>query len=134
MKQFSRFLVVGVLNTLLGYCVIFALMYLAKLTPEISNIGGYAVGLATSYILNRNYTFNSKQSQRGEIVRFLSVFFIAYAANFLALLVLIHKVGLHDAISQIVAGLVYVVASYLMNKHYVFKQPQQSGPSGSGCS
>jgi putative flippase GtrA len=126
-KQFARFLVVGVLNTLLGYCVIFALMYLAKLTPEISNIGGYAVGLATSYFLNRNYTFNSKQRHSGEVIRFLLVFFIAYAANFLALLVFIHKVGMHVAISQIVAGLVYVVASYLMNKHYVFKKPKQSG-------
>lgn len=122
MKQFSRFLVVGVFNTLLGYCVIFAFMYWAKMTPEFSNIAGYAVGLATSYILNRNYTFNSKQSQRGEIIRFLSVFFVAYAANFATLLVLIHNIGLHEAVSQIVAGLVYVVASYLMNKHYVFKQ------------
>jgi putative flippase GtrA len=120
-NQFSRFLIVGVFNTLLGYSIIFACMYLAGMAPETSNIAGYAVGLVVSYILNRNYTFSSSQSRRGEIVRFLAVFVVAYASNFAILLILIHKIGIHKGVSQIVAGLVYVIASFLMNKYYVFK-------------
>jgi len=121
MRQFLRFLTVGVINTVLGYCIIFACMYLAGLSPELSNIVGYAVGLTTSYLLSRNYTFRSKQQRRGEVIRFVVVFAIAYAANFLSLLVLIRHFGVHEGASQILAGAVYVLASYAMNKFYVFR-------------
>ncbi|TFH44546.1 MAG: GtrA family protein [Lysobacterales bacterium] len=121
MKQFLRFLTVGVINTIVGYCVIFACMYLAKMSAESSNVTGYAVGLIASYILNRRYTFNSKQNRRSEIIRFLTVFVVAYAANFAVLVLLIHTLGLHEGASQILAGLVYVVASFIMNKYYVFQ-------------
>jgi putative flippase GtrA len=121
MKQFYRFLTVGVFNTLLGYCIIFACMYLVNMSPEISNLFGYSVGLVASYILNRNYTFNSNQRQKTEIIRFLVVFIIAYGSNFAILVILIHKFGIHEGASQILAGIIYVTVSFFMNKYYVFK-------------
>lgn len=121
MRQFFRFVTVGVFNTLLGYCVIFASMYLAKMSPESSNVAGYAVGLIASYILNRKYTFNSSHDRRREIVRFLVVFVFSYALNFTVLVVLIHGFGTNEGVSQVLSGLVYVVSSFTMNKYYVFK-------------
>jgi putative flippase GtrA len=121
MSQFLRFLTVGVFNTVFGYCIIFACMYLGDLSAEVSNVIGYAVGLTTSYLLNRNYTFKSRQGRGGEIVRFVVVFAIAYAANFLTLILLIRELGVHEGVSQILAGAVYVAASYAMNKFYVFR-------------
>lgn len=121
MKQFSRFIAVGIFNTLLGYSVIFSCSYLLGMSPEFSNAVGYTVGLILSYILNRYYTFNSRQSRRGEIIRFLSIFAFAYAVNFVVLLIMIYKLNMHEIASQIIAGLFYTVMSYLMNKFYVFK-------------
>lgn len=121
MRQFARFVAVGIFNTLLGYAVIFACMYLAKMSAEASNVAGYAVGLVASYVLNRSYTFGSRARVSGEVIRFLVVFGIAYGLNFVALLVLIHVLDVHAALSQVLAGVVYVGASYLMNRFYVFK-------------
>lgn len=126
MKQFFRFLTVGVFNTILGYCIIFACMYLAEMSPESSNITGYSIGLIASYVLNRNYTFKSKHLRRYEVIRFLAVFIFAYASNFVVLIVLIHTFYLHEGLSQILAGVVYVFVSYIMNKYYVFKQPDDN--------
>jgi putative flippase GtrA len=42
--------------------------------PVTNNVSGYVVGLIVSDILNRCFIFHSKQSQRGEIIRFLVVF------------------------------------------------------------
>ncbi len=120
-KQFSRFLVVGVLNTLLGYAVIFACMYGAGLSPELSNVAGYAVGLFLSYFLNKFYTFESASKSHKEIMRFLAVFALAYGANFIALQVLIYQMGIYKGLSQVLAGIIYIVASFLLNKHYVFE-------------
>lgn len=121
MIQFLRYIAVGVLNTLLGYFIIFACMYILGMNPVASNVAGYAVGLIVSYTLNRNYTFNSTQDRRTEIVRFLAVFAIAYALNFIALLLLIYELGMHEGVSQVAAGIVYVGSAFLMNKYYVFK-------------
>lgn len=121
MKQFFRFLTVGVINTLLGYCVIFSCMYLLKMSPESSNVVGYAVGLVASYSLNRKFTFNSTQKRLNEIVRFLVVFAVAYGLNFAVLVLLIHNFNIHAGVSQVLAGVAYVVVSFVMNKFYVFK-------------
>lgn len=120
MKQFIRFLTVGVFNTVFGYCVIFGCMYVLNMSPESSNVAGYVLGLAVSYILNRKYTFNSKRDRNSEMIRFLTVFAVAYASNFAVLILLIHLLGVHEGLSQILAGLIYVVISYFMNKYYVF--------------
>jgi putative flippase GtrA len=119
--QFVRIVAVGIFNTLLGYAVIFACMYIARMIAEASNVAGYAVGLVASYLLNRSFTFGSRARVSGELLRFLAVFGIAYALNFVALLVLIHRLDVHAGLSQVLAGVVYVAASYLMNKFYVFK-------------
>lgn len=82
---------------------------------------GYLAGLTFSYILNRTYTFASQQKPSKEIVKFVLVFLVAYLLNFLILILLIHKLNIHEGVSQIVAGVFYVMSSFLMNKYYAFK-------------
>lgn len=123
MNQFSRFLLVGVANTVLGYAVIFGCMYLVKLSPELSNATGYAVGLLASYFLNRHFTFMSAQRRSTEFVRFVLVFLTAYVANLGILIVLVRVIKVHAGISQVIAGVIYIVTAYFLNKYYVFRAP-----------
>ncbi len=126
--QFLRFLLVGSINTLVGYALIFAGMYLLHLSPELSNLLGYSVGLVISYFLNKYYTFKSNESSHTEKLRFLMVFAVAYPANLALLMFLTRILGLHAGLSQIVAGALYVVVSYLMNRRFVFsaRQPAEN--------
>ena len=41
--QFTRFLITGGVNTVVGFGIIFLLMFLG-ITPQISNVCGYIVG------------------------------------------------------------------------------------------
>jgi len=122
MKQFIKYFTVGVFNTVFGYFIIFGCMYLLSLSPEVSNVVGYLTGLTVSYVLNRNYTFESKQKPSQEIWRFIAVFIVAYTLNFLVLILLIHQLNFHEGLSQLVAGVFYVVSSFVMNKYYAFKK------------
>ena len=122
MNQFSIFILVGVVNTALGYSVIFGCLYLAGMSPEFSNIIGYLIGLVASYFLHRNYTFRSKRQRKAEFFNFIVVFLIAYTANLATLIILVRALEAHAGLSQIIAGAVYVAASYLLNKNYVFRQ------------
>lgn len=126
MTQFSRFLLAGFANSALGYAVIFACMYLGGLAPEISNALGYLVGLVVSYFLSRHFTFRSAGRRSTEFLRFVVVFLTAYATNFITLVVLIRGLGMHAALSQVIAGVVYIGAAYLLNRRYVFRSIEVS--------
>ncbi len=121
MRQFSRYIVVGVLNTVWGYLVIFACMYLLRWSPEASNVLGYAIGLVTSYALNRTYTFRSRDAKAPEFARFIGIFAIAFCANFFVLALLTRVLCVHAGVSQILAGAVYVAVSYLLSRSLVFR-------------
>lgn len=122
MIQFLKFVMVGTLNTALGYAVIFACMYLLGFSAVLSNVTGYLFGLTISYALNRSFTFKSTSKSKTEVVRFLFVFLVAYLANLGVLLALIRYAGMHEGVAQVSAGAVYVVTSFLMNKYYVFRR------------
>jgi len=126
MKQLLRFAAVGVVNTALGYAVIFACMYLAGLGAVTSNVIGYAVGLIVSYLLNRSFTFRSAAPPRREIIRFVAIFLLAYLANLAALVLLIRHAGMHEGAAQVIAGVVYFALSFVLNKYYVFAGRQAS--------
>jgi putative flippase GtrA len=124
--QFVRFVLVGILNTAWGYLLIFGFMYFFSLSPTLSNALGYAIGLISSYLLNRLYTFRSKNSKRSEFSRFLVVFGLAYGANYAALRALL-SVGLNPYLSQLAAGIIYVLTSYLLGRAFVFKARRKAG-------
>lgn len=125
--QFVRFLFVGTFNTALGYAIIFFCMYAIELSAIISNLIGYGVGLISSYILNRFFTFRSKADSRSEVVRFIIVFLVSYLSNLAFLVLFINFLHVHEGVSQIFAGIVYVGVSYLLNKYYVFSNQSVEG-------
>lgn len=124
MSQFSRFILVGVANTVLGYAVIFGCMYLAGLSPELSNAAGYTFGLLVSYFLNRRFTFRSARRRSIEFACFTLVFLAAYTVNLAVLIILVRALDMHAGISQVIAGFIYIGTAYLLNKHYVFRSPE----------
>ena len=120
MKQFRRFLSVGLINSAVGYAVIFLSMYLTDLAPEVCNIAGYAVGFLTSFVLNRSYTFRSEDKLTRDFVKFTLVFCFSYLMNILTLTALIRGLYVNAYVSQIAAGMLYIIVSYALNKAFVF--------------
>lgn len=118
--QMLRFALVGVFNTVFGYGLIFACMYILGLTPIASNIVGYGVGVLFAYLLHRNFTFGSAGTHRKEATRFLVVFGLAYTANLTVLYLLTHRFRVSGAWSQILSGAVYVTSSFVLSKCFVF--------------
>lgn len=126
MTQFFKFLIAGLLNSSIGYSIIFFCMYLLGVSAVVSNIIGYLCGLIISYALNRHFIFKSTSKSRIEIVRFLFVFLVAYVFNLGMLLVLIQYVKINEGLAQVFAGSVYVLTTFIMNKYYVFRNHLRS--------
>ena len=74
---FIRFLIVGVINTLVGTAVMFGLYNLAglhtwgKVGYWLSTAGNYIVGSVVSFFLNKHFTFKNKEKGRGVVIRFV---------------------------------------------------------------
>ncbi|HYP83633.1 GtrA family protein [Variovorax sp.] len=119
-RQLLSYAAVGVVNTLVGYGIIFASMYLLHMGPVASNVLGYAVGVVVSYFLNRRFTFRSSRAARTEFLRFVSVVLLAWLANLAVLVFLIRHMHVHEGLAQVPAGVVYLAISFLLSKFFVF--------------
>ncbi len=75
--SFFRFLIVGVVNTLVGTAVMFLLYNAAGLHTWgaagywLSTIGNYTAGSVVSFFLNKHFTFRSQERGAGLVFRFV---------------------------------------------------------------
>lgn len=121
LKQILIFVLVGIFNTGFGYLVIFLMMYFVGLGALTSNALGYLAGVIFSYSLNRVFTFKSVQKKSTEFLSYMFFFLFSYGLNFICLYLLINFTNLHAVISQLLAGVVYIVCSFLLQKFFVFR-------------
>ena len=119
-RQLFSYAAVGVVNTCVGYSIIFSSMYLLGLGPVVSNLLGYAIGVLVSYFLNRIFTFRSAAPSKREFIRFVSILLLAYVANLAVLVLLLDHSAIHKGLAQVLAGIVYFAAAFLLSKYYVF--------------
>ena len=83
-RSFLKFLAVGVINTLVGYGVMFGLYNLAGLHTWgdagfwISSAANYVVGSIVSFFLNKHFTFRNEEKGAGVVLRFILSISICY--------------------------------------------------------
>lgn len=63
-KTTIKFLVVGVVNTLVGTGIMFFLYNVVHLNYWISSAANYIMGSIVSYFLNKYFTFQNKERKR----------------------------------------------------------------------
>ena len=128
--SFIRFLMVGVLNTIVGLSIMYALLHLVGLSYWMSTFIGNTIGAAVSYFLNKLFTFRSKNAHLSSIVRFIFVIGICYFLSYfigirvvtwgLSLLQINSKSAIQDL--GILAGTgLYTILNYFGQKVFVFK-------------
>jgi putative flippase GtrA len=121
--QLVRYGAVGVINTIVGFGAIIVLQTFIGLDPYSANAGGYCIGLATSFVLNRIWTFQVRDRPAGRLLRFVLAFAISYTANFATLSLLL---GAIDAVrAQAIAAIVYSLVFFLLCRAYVFAGRQE---------
>ena len=82
-KQLLKFLLVGVINTVVGAGVMFLLYNLAHCDYWISSACNYVVGGILSYFLNKYFTFKNHEKSFKQIVLFIVNLTICYVIAYL---------------------------------------------------
>ncbi|MCB1735056.1 MAG: GtrA family protein [Gammaproteobacteria bacterium] len=117
-RQVGRFSLSGVVNTVLGYGVIFGSQGMGA-SPYLANVMGYAVGLVSAFVLSRRFVFSASGDAGQQTMRFLIAFACAYLINFGVLHFCIW-LSLHPVVAQIISGGFYLIVMFLLSQRWVF--------------
>jgi putative flippase GtrA len=109
---------VGIANTLVGFSIVFSLMFF-EVSAEHSNMIGYAIGAVLSFYLNSKYTFKSKFTKLLAL-KFFGVLAFSYCLNFLILKWLLFS-QVDPYLAQLFSAVVYTLSSFVFMKFFVFK-------------
>jgi putative flippase GtrA len=124
----ARYGAVGVANTLIGYVIILAGLWLGA-GDYLANALGYGLGLWFAYLLHRHWTFRvTHKRSLAEIARFYVSAGISYAAN-VGFLTFARSLGYVDhPLAQLAAMGVYSATFLLIVNVWVFTSPDK--PAG----
>lgn len=123
-----KFLLVGVLNTLVGSAIMFGLYNLAGASYWLSSAANYVLTSILSFFLNKYFTFRSKGSSFREILRFAVNIAVCYgiAYGVAQPLVVWALSAATDAVRDNVAMLVgmclFTGLNYLGQRFFAFAQ------------
>ena len=122
-----RFLLVGVVNTLVGAGIMFLLYNLAGCSYWLSSAANYIVGGVVSYFLNKYYTFKNTERSWKQVLRFAlnvaACWLLAYGiAKPLALRLLAGFDEKLQTTAAMLAGLcLYTALNYLGQRFFAFR-------------
>lgn len=121
--RFLRFLMVGVLNTLLALSLIFFFMNILGQGYWPSTFLGNAAGMVCSYLLNRSFTFKSRVSLWKGGFTFLLASGITYVFSYwLAEKIVIIISGHFLRELAVFLGMVfYTLSNYFVQKYFIFQ-------------
>lgn len=120
MNEFIRYLLVGLVNTGIGYTAILICQFSLEMTPIAANGCGYAIGLMTSYLLNKKFTFRAQTNHTKHLPMFVLVAGICYLLNVGVLFVTSSWFNLPPAIAQAAAVASYTLSFFFASRHFVF--------------
>lgn len=115
-----RYLGSGVLNTVAGFAVIFALMAVG-VSPMVANVSGYAVGFVLGFVVSKRFVFRSDGQLVAESLRYVAAFLVCFLLNLLVLSFALNELHLNQLLAQVLAAISYTISMYGLTRHIVFR-------------
>lgn len=126
-----KFVLVGVVNTIVGTSVMFIMYNVFSFNYWISSAANYVVGSIVSYFLNKYFTFQDKEKSWKTVVRFVLNISVCYliAYGLARPLVRMALGGFSQTIQENIAMLagmcLFVVVNYIGQRFFVFNNSSQ---------
>lgn len=119
-----RFLLAGGWNTLFGYLAFLAAhAWLGDRAAGLAAlVAAYLVALPHAYVVQRLFVFQSREAWRSQFARFAIANTAVFLANALVLPLAVRIFGWDARVAQALFVSISTVASYLVHKHFSFKQ------------
>lgn len=133
--RFWRFLLVGVINTLVGSAIMFGLYDLAGAGYWLSSAANYILTSILSFFLNKYFTFRSHGRSFAEVMRFVLniavCWLLAYGIAKPLMLYLLSgaQEKVRDNVAMLVGMVLFTGFNYLGQRLFAFRAPKTDAPT-----
>ena len=121
-KQFIKFLIVGLSNTLITFLSFKILTDLLLINDSISNIISYIIGVTNSFFFNKLWTFKSKIISLKELIYFIISFLISFLLQFIVYKTFKNLLLINKDIAFLIGMVIYTSTNFLLNKYITFNK------------
>lgn len=121
-----RFLIVGVVNTLVGTAIMFGLYNLLHCSYWVSSAANYILTSFLSFFLNKYFTFKNKEQSLSQVLRFVINIAVCYGVAYgvakplCRALLLSASMTVRDNVSMLVGMLLFTGLNYLGQRFFAF--------------
>lgn len=125
-----KFIFVGVINTVVGTCIMFGLYNLASCSYWVSSVTNYVLTSILSYFLNKYFTFQNKEKSWKQVARFaLNIavcYVLAYGIAKPATMALLSGAGqkIQENVAMFVGMCLFTGFNYLGQRLFAFAEPK----------
>ena len=123
-----RFIIVGVINTLVGSAIMFGLRNLAGCSYWLSSAANYTLTSILSFFLNKKFTFRNQERSWWQVLRFAANIAVCYLLAYSIAKPLVRQIlsGLSekagDNISMLVGMCLFTALNYCGQRFFAFRE------------
>lgn len=125
MRQFYKYSIVGLSNTLIDFLIYVVLTRTVAFFATyflLANVLSFGIAVTNSYIWNRRWTFRSTDAKRfQQYMKFFIVNIGGLLLNTGLLSLLVYKFGVYDIMGKVIAIVISLAWNFLLNRIWVFK-------------
>ena len=125
-KEIIKYLIFGVLTTVVNYISYVMCAKLFKIDVVISTGVAWLLSVLFAYVTNKIYVFESKINRKSEILREILSFFglraLSGVWDVAIMYVSVNLMGLNDLIMKLVSNVIIIVLNYVFSKIFIFKK------------
>ena len=124
-KQFIKFGIVGISNTLISYVVYVVLVGL-QINYLLASIAGFIVSVLNSYYWNNKYVFKKQEDEQRTWWKTLIKTFVSYAGTGLILsnillVIWVEWIKITEIVAPLINLLMTVPLNFIINKFWAFR-------------
>ena len=137
--KFWKFILVGVLNTIVGTGLQFLLFNLLGWNEWVSSVTGYFLGSVLSYFLNKYFTFKNQEKGIKPILKFALNIAVCYTIAYVIAIPLISYICTANSLtmfgwtvekfsgnlSMVVGSCLFVACNYIGQRFFAFKEKSE---------
>jgi putative flippase GtrA len=116
----AKYIVVGILGTATHLALLYVTVEFFFFSPLLGSSTAFVWVVIQSYLLNRNWTFQSDKKHTRTLPRYLIVSGVGFLSNFLLMYFMVNVLGIWYMTAQILTALVIPIMNFLLNRYWTF--------------
>ncbi|MCI8699814.1 MAG: GtrA family protein [Clostridia bacterium] len=125
-KEVIRYLVIGILTTVINYIVFAILVNNVKIEMHTSNIIAWIVSVIFAYFTNKLFVFESKSFKLNTLIKEITSFTISRIFSLLLeetiLYIFVNLLNMNKLVIKLIANILVIILNYILSKFIIFKK------------